>query len=404
MQTANQQKILKACDQCVLCGLCLPHCPTYQLEHNECESPRGRIVLIQALMRGDINQKDSELTTLDHCLLCRSCEAVCPSRVPYGEIIALARDEVKLPRSRVVGQLMDAVAEPQQMQGMLTKLKLYQKSGMQRVVRGSGLLRGEFKAAEGLLKFATTDRLNNYYPAKTESMRSDVQLFTGCMGEPFDQQTVRDTISLLNRLGFGVKLDHPASCCGAMHYHNGDVKRGDELKRETLNRFSNTKADVVVALAGSCVARLNEGGDHEEVVFVIELTEYLAENLDRLTGQFSNLNKKIAVHQPCPNKNLLKNFNRTIALLNQIPGLEIVMLPTYGCCGASGTHMVSDAEHARMFLADTVKWLVTESPDLIVSQNMGCMLHIASEIERQNMNIDVIHPISLLLKSLTRKI
>ena len=353
-------------------------------------------------MRGELDSQKIDTGVLEHCLLCRSCEAACPSKVPYGEIITLTREVLQPKQSRLVKQLMDAVAKPQQMQKMRSKLKLYQKSGLQRLVQGSGLLRGEFRAAEGLLKFASSDTLRDDYPAHAES-RGNVQLFIGCMGESFDQPTVRDAIALLNMLGFGVKIDHPASCCGAMHHHNGELKKGAELKAASLNGFLNNDSDVVVGLAGSCVARLREGGEADSPA-IIEITDFLVKNLDRLTGKLSTVNQRVALHQPCSNKNLLKNFDQTTEMLNKIPGLELLMLPTYGCCGASGIHMVSDAEHARRFLADTLEWLQAEKPDLIVSQNMGCMLHISTEMARQNMPIGVIHPISLLRRALSDKI
>ena len=356
-------------------------------------------MLIQALMRGDLASHKSDLGTLEHCLLCRSCEAVCPSKVPYGEIITLARDEIKPKRSKVVEQLMDAVAEPRQMHGMLSKLKFYQKSGMQKLVAKSGFLTGGFKAAEGMLKFVSAERLQDYYPAKEES-QGDVLLFTGCMGESFDQKTVKDAIFLLNGLGFGVKLNHPASCCGAMHHHNGEVKKGAELKSNTREVIANIKVDAVIGLAGSCIARMNEGDDSTEPLPMIEITNFIATHVDKFHGRFSKAVKRVALHQPCPTKNLLNNFDRTIELLNQIPDIEILLLPTYGCCGASGSHMVSDAGHARKFLIEAVEWLDVERPDLIVSQNMGCMLHLTSEMEARNMAFEVVHPLSLLRRTL----
>lgn len=290
MQSSYQQQVLDGCDRCVLCGLCLPHCPTYQLEQNECESPRGRIVLIQALMRGDLEHNKSDLSALEHCLLCRSCEAVCPSKVPYGDIIALTRDILKPKQGRMVRQLMDSIAVPGQIQKMLSKTQLYQKSGLQKLVQSSGLLKGDFKAAEGLLKFGTTEKLKDYYPAKSDSL-GDVQLFTGCMGESFDLQTVKDAIQIINRIGYGVKLDHPASCCGAMHHHNGDVQLGKKLNLVTYKTLSNTTADTIVGLAGSCIARLNEGNRAEENKPIIELTDFLVAHIDAFSNSLSDHKK-----------------------------------------------------------------------------------------------------------------
>jgi glycolate oxidase iron-sulfur subunit len=83
--------ILAAADRCVMCGLCLPHCPTYQLHHSEAESPRGRIALMQALANGRLEMSEALTRHLDSCLVCRACEKMCPSKVEYGELIDTTR-------------------------------------------------------------------------------------------------------------------------------------------------------------------------------------------------------------------------------------------------------------------------------------------------------------------------
>ena len=92
VEAINTQDIIDAADQCVMCGLCLPHCPTYTLAQTEPESPRGRIALVRALYEGKLESSQSITSHLDHCLTCMNCERVCPANVDYEKIIDAGRE------------------------------------------------------------------------------------------------------------------------------------------------------------------------------------------------------------------------------------------------------------------------------------------------------------------------
>ena len=89
---------------CVRCGMCLPHCPTYTEMKIERASPRGRAALIRSVADGhlDITQKFSQQMYL--CLDCRACETACPSGVRIGYLIESARSQIEqnLPQNPLV--------------------------------------------------------------------------------------------------------------------------------------------------------------------------------------------------------------------------------------------------------------------------------------------------------------
>lgn len=97
MTIATINFIAQQADQCVKCGLCLPHCPTYQLTHHEGHSPRGRIVLMGAIATGQATADATAQDYLDHCLACGACEAVCPAKVQYGAMLSATREVLSLP-------------------------------------------------------------------------------------------------------------------------------------------------------------------------------------------------------------------------------------------------------------------------------------------------------------------
>ncbi len=132
-------------DRCVLCGLCLPSCPTYLKTEDENESPRGRIALMRAMASNEIPVNAKLQAHLDLCLACRACENVCPSLVEYGALIEAGHalltsrhHKPTLPRLLGSFALSYLVERPRNLRALARLLRLYQRSGLQRLVRATG--------------------------------------------------------------------------------------------------------------------------------------------------------------------------------------------------------------------------------------------------------------------------
>ncbi len=392
-----KQYINQLADQCVKCGMCLPSCPTYQLNNNENESPRGRIALMQGIVQGDLPLSSNVIQHLDHCLGCLSCENICPSTVQYETLIDAIREYTVLKKPRPFqANLISLLIKPVVQNSVFPLLRFYQLSGIQKLLRLSGLLKIiRLNKLEQLLPELNPQlKLKAHYSAKQNSLGS-VALFTGCMGKLFEQKTLLASIKVLTQLGYDVDIP-PQVCCGALHQHSGFRLQADTLAK-TNQKFLLNDSDSYQAIlftASGCGTQLKSSLKQANIK-VTSIMDFIQQHTNKHPVFFNPVEQSIAIHQPCSLKNTLKQADAVITLLNKIPMLKITELQSQ-CCGAAGKNMISQADLAAR-IRQPLLTQITDSIDTVVSSNIGCALHIGAGLQHK---IPVVHPIELIAKSL----
>ncbi len=419
------ETILRGTERCVACGLCLPVCPTYRLTQDEAESPRGRIALMRALTQSNLAPSAKLEQHLQHCLVCRACEKACPSYVPYGQLIDATRalTTAHKPSAQTGGRslrILDwLVGNPARLFRAGKLLYYYQRLGLQRLLRASGLLRlmGLDKVDALLPTLPAPKRLQPLYPARDKRI-GGVALFVGCIAQLADLRTHESAIRLLNALGYDVHIPEQQACCGALHWHAGEAEKAKGLMRRNLAAFGNG-AETVLTTASGCGALLREYGlhlgrcsrrdstsaipgvvaDSAASAFgerVTDISEFLA-GLDWSRLSLRPLPRRIAVHDPCTLANVLRQEKAPYALLRRIPRAEIVPLPENTlCCGGAGVYPLTQPEMARQLRADKLRYLKSLKPDILATSNIGCALHLAAGVREAGLDIEVVHPVVLI--------
>lgn len=416
---AAPELIHDAADLCVKCGLCLPHCPTYGVERHEAESPRGRIALIQGLADGKLTANQSLLQHLDSCLGCRACETACPSGVPYGQLLDITRQwlEPQRPRSpiqRLLRRLgLAVIRQPRQLRRLWRGLWIYQRSGLQRLLRLSGCLRLLGLARlERLLPILPQPRQLSDKPSTAQTGgKGAVALFTGCMDSIFEHTTLQATQTLLQQAGYEVCIPPRQACCGAIHLHNGDSAAARQLALGNQTVFRQRDYTAVVSCASGCAAMLAEysallsstptdSSDNIQTGPAPSYMETLAffDQIDwPSAAQLAPLDQTVALLEPCSQRHLTQGHLATRRLLQRIPQLRIQRLDI-SCCGAAGSQMLSQSDMAERLRQPLLEQLSSSGARLLLSANIGCSLHLRAGIAARQLAIEVIHPVQLLAR------
>jgi glycolate oxidase iron-sulfur subunit len=394
-------RIQKLTHECVMCGICVPHCPTFALTGNEADGPRGRISLSLGLSESRLGATPDVIAHLDTCLTCRACESVCPSLVQYGAIIdetraALVNQDfahsvkTKAPKAADLRWrwLRDRILSQRQAFGRAWSLLRFLDK-----IRFLGLMRRFGGRLAQTLPPARPARFQfRAQPAPITTQTQKVGLFIGCTGESLSSDVVRASIHVLNTLGYAVQIPKAQVCCGAMHQHGGDLRQAAKLRAENQRIFADSTLTAIIVIGTACTGELQR---ESWGVPVVEITDFLANISDALWPMLAPNPATVAIHLPCSQTRVLKNEASTERLLRKIPTLTLLPLSSNDrCCGAAGLHVLMYPAQADALRTPKLLELAALKPDFVVSANIGCATHLAAGLGQP-----VLHPVELVARS-----
>ena len=411
-------------EACIRCGLCLSVCPTYQPTQIETKSPRGRIALVKNMVEGGLSPLDPGFAKhLDLCLQCMACQTVCPTGVSAGEVVARAksyRRAVMRPRSaaRLLHALVYRRLLPSYsaMQRAALPVRLYNRSGMQRLLRATGLVRllpGALQRMEALLPGRIGPAAIPRLPAVTPSigpLRAEIAFHVTCVNNVVLADATLASIRVLAHNGCMVCRAPGAVCCGAPHETEGDMETARVLARRNIAAYEAIGDCIVVSDAAACghvmksYARWLSGDPvwaeraRKFSARVRDIHEFLIE-LGPVPPR-GTVERTVTYADPCHLCHAQGIAAQPRSLLRMVPGLRLVELGDASwCCGSAGTYNIQQPEMADTILERKMDSIRASGASVVASANPGCLLQIEAGARKHRVTVRVLQVSQLLDES-----
>jgi glycolate oxidase iron-sulfur subunit len=406
-QTAESEKILRAC---VHCGFCTATCPTYVLLGDELDSPRGRIYLIKEMLEKEQPATKDVVKHIDRCLSCLACMTTCPSGVHYMHLVDHARDHIEQTYKRPLGD--------RAIRGLLARVLT--SPSLFRVAVVGGWLGKPFAPvlqALGLTRLAAmlrltparlpappADRAGTVYPAQGPRL-GRVALLSGCIGPVLRPSTNEATIRLLNRHGIEVTIAEGDACCGSLVHHMGREEQALAQARSLIDAWTREierePLDAILITVSGCGTTVKDYGFMlredkayaDKAARVSALAKDVTEYLSTLTLQpaAAPSGLTVAYHAACSLQHGQKVVHAPKDLLCKLGFVVKDVAEGHLCCGSAGTYNILQPDLANRLRDRKVANIERLKPDVIAAGNVGCMTQIAS-----GSAIPVVHTVELL--------
>ncbi len=405
-------------DRCVHCGLCLNACPTYRELGVEMDSPRGRIYQMAQVATG-APITPSYVEHIELCLACRACETACPSGVQYGKLVEAARAEIetgtrrplvtRLLRRFVFGHLLQS---PGLLKTAGAALYLYEASGLQAVLRSSGLLRllGKWGDLESLTPRAESPfffaQIGKTFPAEGER-RYRVAFLAGCVANVSFARLNEATVRVLQKNGCEVVVPAAQGCCGALHLHSGLRHEARKLARRNIDAVIDSNFDAIITNAAGCGSTLKEYDEllEHDPDYAVKAREFSGHMKDvneflasiELNTRMGALPITVTYQDSCHLAHGQRVRTQPRKLLAAVPGLKFREMPMADlCCGSAGIYNVVQNEMAMSVLKSKMDYVNSTGADVIATANPGCMLQLQAGARLHGKGQRVAHVVEIL--------
>ena len=404
---------------CMHCGMCLPSCPTYELTGKEIDSPRGRIRLIKAVAEGELDITNRFKESIDFCLNCQACVTACPAGVEYGQLVEAAQLHIEA-HNRETGQasrtknfiLNWLFSDLKRLEFIGHLMFLYQRSGLEKLIQKSGVLKifsGQLHEMTYMAPKVSSAKAYDMtgHDKLPEKDRIRVGIIAGCVQDVFFRDVNQDTIDVLKINGYDVFLPEKNICCGSVHGHNGELDTAKQLARQLIDTFDKAGVDYIVLNSAGCGAYMKEYVHllADDTVYkqkarlfsekVLDITEFLDKKGWRKPESQNPIS--VTYHEPCHLVHTQKISEQPRNILKSIPKIDFRELPESSwCCGSAGIYNVTHYDDSMKVLERKMNNIRETGVSYVVTGNPGCMIQLMYGIKKYNVDVKVLHPISLL--------
>ena len=410
---------------CMRCGMCQAVCPLFEQTGREADVARGKLALLDGLMKKRFDDPEGVRVRLDKCLLCGSCAANCPSGVNAMEIFLKARAILAgvmglPPAKRIV--LRGMLARPElfdrlsrwgsRFQKLLTR-PVNDTVGTSCAIFASPLIGGRH-----FRPLADVPLHRQIPSADTRGGRSGLRVafFVGCLLDKFFPEVARATLKALNAHGVDVFMPAGQGCCGIPALSSGDTETFERLVRHNLERFSGPGVDAVVTSCATCTSTLRkiwpamladaDADLRRRAAAVSEKTVDICDFLVTRLGvgaapkASASTGRTVTYHDPCHLKKSLGVSAQPRALVRTAGSALREMADPDRCCGMGGSFNLQYYNISHSIGRLKLDGILASKADTVATGCPACMLQISDLLSRAGRRIAVRHAIEIYAESL----
>ena len=372
----NLESIL---NDCIHCGLCLPTCPTYRETGLEAESPRGRIMMMDAALKDELKSQDSFNEHLSNCLGCYTCETVCPSGIEYSDLLSHCQSELIKPSHSIKTSILLKMVNRPWLLGIMGPLgAIIQRLKIDIILKKvfpqfRGLPHLPFRGFKG--------SAHEVYPAIGKK-NGTLAFFTGCVMDNLYPQIHEATIRILQWNGYDVHIPKSQGCCGALHHHVGETNSVADMQTQNIQAFQ--WVDTIILNSAGCGAEL-KNYPQGFASKVKDMSEFL-DSIDLKLPKHAPPQKAI-YDAPCHLIHAQKIDSQPRHILAKF-GFELLDFPQSDlCCGAAGSYTLDKPGMSAQILKTKMYDILHQSEcGLIITSNPGCQIQLQKGIELHTKN------------------
>jgi uncharacterized iron-sulfur protein MMP1067 len=315
-------------NKCSKCGLCQSVCPIYKITGNDCAVSRGKFVMLDGVLKGDLKLNKNIDKYLDMCLKCGKCTNFCPSAIDVCKIFETAKYEYT--KNTLLGKIIFLMESKYVFGTFLNFFKILTKPFRKKRQK---------KSSNSLKVIYFKGCVNNLSP-KTDNYLE--KLFRN-----FDVEIIEKDFD----------------CCGLPFLSSGNLERFEEVKQHNL-KMLDCDFDYILTDCASCESTLKQYMNAEFIS--------IGELIEKLNIKFEFPKPiKVTFHKPCH----LENDKFLEPLLKNCENVEYVKMDDYDdCCGLAGEFALKNPKLSKQISDKKAENILNTNADYVITTCPGCIL------------------------------